>query len=124
MNKYVVKKMMALLISFTLLIPNTLTSISAKAYNVSDSSSVVWTIGAGTKENPYIISTGTQLTYLTQQTNEGEDYSGKYFKMADDINLNSINWTPINDFAGTFNGDGHKITGLKISSADIQNVES
>ncbi len=122
MNQFVMKKLMALLLTTILLIPNTLTDVSVAAYSVWDSSAVVWTTGDGTKDSAYEISTGSQLAYLTQQTNAGENYSGKYFKMTDDINLNSINWTPINDFAGIFNGNGHKITGLKISSADTQNV--
>ena len=84
--------------------------------------------GAGTVDNPYKISTGAELAWLAAQVNAGTSYSGKYFKLTSDIRLNtddvptsgdSLNsWKPIGDksnhFQGTFDGDGHTISGLYI----------
>ena len=81
--------------------------------------------GTGTKGNPYQISTADQLKALAEAVNGGEAYSGTYFKLTDDINLNGSEdnqWTPIGDeskaFDGTFDGDGHEITGLYIDDPD------
>lgn len=90
--------------------------------------------GAGTVDDPYKISTGAELAYLAQQVNAGESYSGKYFTLTSDIQLNELDkdgmpkaaegqtgaypWIPIgnnkNKFQGTFNGDGHAVEGLYI----------
>lgn len=84
--------------------------------------------GAGTVDDPYKISTGAELAYLAEKVNGGESYSGNYFKLTSDIRLNaddvptggdSLNsWKPIGDksnhFQGTFDGDGHTISGLYI----------
>ena len=36
--------------------------------------------------------------------------------LTDDINLENKSWIPIDDYAGTFDGDGHTISGLTITS--------
>lgn len=98
--------------------------------------------GTGTESDPYQISTGAELAYLAEKVNGGESYSGNYFKLTSDIQLNELDengmpkaaegqtgpyqWTPIgvyvdgrkNDkpFSGTFDGNGHTISGLYINS--------
>lgn len=83
--------------------------------------------GAGTVDDPYKISTGAELAYLAEKVNGGESYSGNYFKLTSDIRLNTDDvptsentWTPIgnssNKFQGTFDGDGHTISGLYITA--------
>lgn len=91
--------------------------------------------GAGTVDDPYKISTGAELAYLAEKVNGGKSYSGNYFKLTSDIRLNaddvptagdSLNsWTSIGNanakkFQGTFDGDGHTISGLYINNA-VQN---
>lgn len=91
--------------------------------------------GAGTVDDPYKISTGAELAYLAQQVNAGESYSGKYFTLTSDIQLNELDkdgmpkaaegqtephkWTPIGNnkkkFQGTFDGAGHTVEGLYIN---------
>ena len=76
--------------------------------------------GKGTAENPYEIRNVNDLKLLAEKVNSGTDYAGKYFKQTADIDLeNEPNWTPIgksnNPFKGTFDGDGHQITNLKIT---------
>lgn len=76
--------------------------------------------GAGTQDDPYIIKTGEQLAYLAQQVNAGTNYSGKYFKLSNSINLAGKDWTPIGykdtQFKGKFDGNGNRIYGLKVNS--------
>ena len=72
------------------------------------------------KDHPYIIKTGEQLAYLAQQVNAGTNYSGKYFKLSNSINLAGKDWTPIGykdtQFKGKFDGNGNRIYGLKVNS--------
>ena len=79
--------------------------------------------GDGTQADPYIIKTGEQLALLAQQVNAGADYSGKFFKLSNLINLGGKDWTPIgnnnnqyNRFKGKFDGNGNRIYGLKVDS--------
>ena len=81
--------------------------------------------GSGSQTDPYIVSTAADLSSVATGVNSGL-YSGKYFKLANDIEL-SGSWTPIGTdiwyFRGYFDGNGHKITGLYInSSSDYQGL--
>ena len=76
--------------------------------------------GSGTQADPYLIYTGAELAYLASKTNGGTTYSGKYFKLMNDIDLNNINWTPIGriestPFSGTFDGNFFKIKNAQIA---------
>lgn len=78
--------------------------------------------GEGTVESPYLINTPEQLAKLAKDVYDGKTYSGTYFKMVADIDLNGHAWFPIGykmettgtSFAGYFDGDGHKIMNIKI----------
>jgi uncharacterized repeat protein (TIGR02543 family) len=84
--------------------------------------------GDGTEIAPYTITTGAQLAFLVQQVNAGDDTTGVYYKLADDIDLNGSahTWIPIgnylhtsgkgyNCFRGHFNGDGYVISNMRVS---------
>ena len=87
--------------------------------------------GTGTKEDPYIISKASELAYLSQQCRREETDSvvatGEYYRLANNINLNNIAWTPIASvsfkdqeycyFDGTFDGAGYTISGLNIDNS-------
>lgn len=81
--------------------------------------------GKGTKEEPYLISTDLELAKLAHDVTNGKSqtmYSGSYFQLSENINLNKGIWMPIgtlNDtnagfFGGTFDGDGKTISNMKI----------
>ena len=81
--------------------------------------------GFGIKTNPYLIEDVEDLKLLAKKVNSGETYTNKYFKQTANIDLeNEPNWTPIGTmlveegrpFQGTFDGDEHQITNLKISN--------
>lgn len=91
--------------------------------------------GEGTEESPYLIKTLDDLILLSDKVAEVSEFpcttppmtstyarifKDKYFRMENDIDMSNYRFTPIgNDwqhiFAGTFDGNGHKITGLDIS---------
>jgi len=94
--------------------------------------------GEGTEENSYIIETKEQLETFSLVVNLIEmSYSGKYLKLGNDIALNDTagwknwneettgltQWTAIGRFQGTFDGDGHVISGVYINSeSDYQGL--
>lgn len=99
--------------------------------------------GTGTKLNPYIIKTAEQLAHLSFVIGaKDKDYLEKYYKLGADIILNDgeiINekgglaadstklhkWTPIGNssvaFAGSFDGDGHTVSGMFINTTSTHN---
>ena len=62
--------------------------------------------GKGTTAEPYLINNLADLKYLQKNTGA----SGKIYKMTNDIVINGA-WTPIEQFHGIFDGDGHSILG-------------
>ena len=79
----------------------------------------------------YSISTADELEKLARMTNDRKIGEGTEFVLANDIDLGHIaNWTPIGiykevdgaqdwhsySFRGNFDGNGYKISGLKIST--------
>ena len=88
--------------------------------------------GSGTRKDPYIITTGEELAYLAATVNGGDSCSGEYFELGADIDLGGAEWTPIgygydvndagiyeNVFGGSFDGCGHVINNLTITSATV-----
>lgn len=77
--------------------------------------------GEGTADNPYIINDDYQLAKLARDVNNGNKYSGIYFKLGADINLDEALWLPISQwdnsdskFGGKFDGDGHIIRNMHL----------
>lgn len=66
--------------------------------------------GTGVQNNPYQISNLAQFNFLREQAKINANTSGKYFVLTNDIVING-SWTPIDNFHGTFDGDGHAILG-------------
>ena len=68
------------------------------------------------------ITTAQQLAALAKAVNNGTNFRGITIKLGADIDLNNIKWDPIGyangfakrSFKGTFDGDGHTISNLKI----------
>lgn len=72
----------------------------------------------------YSISNANGLVAFAKSVNvDGKTYSGKTVKLTADIDLNNVEWTPVGQtgatqFLGTFDGDNHTISNLKINNAD------
>ena len=73
--------------------------------------------GDGSEATPYIIGSATDFAQFAKNTTS-KNYRDTYFKLDVDINLNDKPWTPTKEFRGVFDGQHHKITGLKVSGAD------
>ena len=71
--------------------------------------------------SPILINNCAQLAYLAQKVNEGYTYSGKYFKLTEDLNLADKKWTPIGKlegcFSGHFDGNNHDILRLNVDGS-------
>lgn len=72
--------------------------------------------GDGSATSPYLIASATDWNALSDAVNSGESYSGKYFKLTEDISVSTMigknnhgggSHIP---FSGTFDGDGHILT--------------
>ena len=78
--------------------------------------------GLGTEASPYEISTADELENFRNLVNNGIEKSA-HAKLMNDIDLNgneTNQWTPIGNsssrYTGTFDGDGHTISGLYIKN--------
>lgn len=78
--------------------------------------------GDGSNSDPYQISNAEKLTALQTQVNEnGFSYTGKWFRLTNNIDLNNEPWTPIgvdalHFFGGSLDGGGKTISGLKVET--------
>lgn len=91
------------------------------SYDVWDGSIATgFETGVGTLEDPYLISTGSQLAYLSYLSNQITSYgAGLHFRLTNHIDLNDIEFIPISFygantttyryFRGTFDGNGYTI---------------
>lgn len=84
--------------------------------------------GNGTKENPYLISNGSELIYFKNLI-EGDDYNSfntKYYAISEDIDLDNhsissigtISKDDIKIFKGSLDGRGHTISNILIDKAN------
>lgn len=104
--------------------------VKAVAAESSDKDSVKVT------ETGYVLEIGTydQLVNFRNKVNAGASYSGMTVKLTADIDISERAWTPIGAayrdkidanakvFQGTFDGQGHKITGLTNTGFKISSV--
>ena len=83
--------------------------------------------GAGTAADPYQIKTVADMAKLADVTNnEHFTFSGRYFKVLNDIDFADVDYAPVavgaNKFDADFDGGGNKFTNVKYSTdktADI-----
>jgi hypothetical protein len=77
--------------------------------------------GKGTAEKPWIIETAQQMQYMKEDLVAGDI---RYFKLGANIDMDGIEWTPLNaaspyDKQIDFDGDGHTISNFKcVSTAE------
>ena len=103
-------------------------AMTTAAATVTPDLTVLWGTadGAdGTQAHPYIISNVTELNLLAEKVNAGNTFSGKYFRLAANLEYdNSVenNFTPIGFgsdavFSGYFDGNGHCVSGLNVNKS-------
>lgn len=93
--------------------------------------------GAGTESDPYLISTKADLEKMNELINSFEedaaDYAAASYKLTANISYGGDEWLPLGGvipnenessktpaFTGNFDGDGHTISDLKISSGGTE----
>ncbi len=80
--------------------------------------------GNGTKENPFLISSGEELAYFAKVINEetNTNYLSASYILTNDINMDNLPFTSIGGkdryFNGVFDGNGYSISNLNIVSSD------
>ena len=79
--------------------------------------------GAGTSENPYLISSVSNLELFRNEVNTGNPaYINGFFKLEKSLNLKDIeSWIPIgngNAFKGTFEGNGKTIDNINLKDGN------
>ena len=90
------------------------TLVGGKVYKIAKKGTKVETEasakleGKGTTAEPYLINNLADLKYLQQVASTTK--TGQIYKMNNDIVINGA-WTPIEQFHGIFDGDGHSILG-------------
>ena len=91
---------------------------SSTGTNVWDGSTSTSFIGAGTQANPYLITSGADLSYLRDRVNSGTTFENNYFQLTNNIDLDNREWQPIGDynnsFRGNFDGSGRVIKNSNI----------
>lgn len=84
-------------------------AISTKAYEFA---------GSGTKDDPYLIGDAEALQVLSDRCAKDQTMAGKFFKQTADVDMTGVtDWTPINNFNGTYDGDGHCIKNFVYNNA-------
>ncbi len=82
------------------------------------------TRGNGSESNPYKVSNGYQLFWLSKEIANGNEKIAKaYFEVDADIQLGNFEWLPIGNsklpFSGKFDGGGYTINGLRITDKNL-----
>lgn len=75
--------------------------------------------GKGTADDPWIIMTADQMKFMADDMVAGET---RYFKLGADIDLNGIDWTPLNNTGSFdkylhFDGNGHTVYNLTVGES-------
>ena len=85
--------------------------------------------GSGTEADPYLLHNAQEVQGLAQDVNYGNSYEGKYIALAGDIDMSSltqayrsIGRTDERPFKGHFDGRGHTISNLTISTGEEPNT--
>lgn len=120
------KKIISLCLVAVMLLSAMIVGVAADdpAVSVWDGTSASTSLsGTGTEDDPWLIQSAADLKYFADTVNAnynstgGKTYAGEFVKVTVDIDLGGHKWTPIGYrekavFQGTFDGDGHTVSGL------------
>ena len=76
--------------------------------------------GEGTEASPYQITSAAELAGFSSLS-QSNNFINKYFVMTVDVDLNNRQWTPVGNFLGSFDGQGHIISNLAIGTSGSYN---
>ena len=134
-KKTVFKKALSAILALMMLFGSLLlVPMTASAADAWDGTSQTKPAGSGTQADPYLISSGAELAYLSLRNDDIFNTSGAtvYLTLTNDINMGAKNFTPIDTTvnkayddtnglktycsAVVFEGNGYAIRNLKIES--------
>ena len=101
-----------------------ITALCLVASILSSFSVVVLAAGSGTVADPYLLYNYSDLAWFRNHVNSG-NYGACAMLMSNIDMSGDGNWTPIaasSGYTGTFDGDGHTISGLKINTNSTANL--
>ncbi len=96
-------------------------AVKIRLFGWDNASEAVW----GNKDNPYLISSVSQLTILGERVDLGYSYNGCYFELKNDLDFTNEIFRPIGRyvkpsdannriFNGVFDGNGHTLRNLHL----------
>ncbi len=124
------KKFLVFALTAAMLLSMVVIGTSAADVDVWDGTvATSFSAGTGTEADPYVIATAEELAYLAAKVQAGDPATGEYYVLATDLDLAKLEWTPIGiyiksgneancSFAGSFDGQGHTISGLSVTTTD------
>lgn len=86
--------------------------------------SASWT-GNGTEQNPYLITTATELLKLSEEVEAGNSYDGYHFALGNDLDMRQLDRTysaigsAATPFNGVFDGRNHSIRNLRYDAIGL-----
>ena len=81
--------------------------VTSKIYSIKKVRPFTIALGNGSRSAPFIINTEEQLEQISVIPN-------KFFRLGSDVVIKNDNWSPIPEFSGTLDGNGHTIKGLRV----------
>ncbi len=110
--------------SYTFKMSENALTLTAKFENVDlwkGTTATAFQGGSGTKNDPYRIKNGAQLALLSKYCKENNAvFNDKYYVVVKSIDLNGLEWDPINKFYGSFDGNGYVVTNFIIKEISQQ----
>ncbi len=108
------------LVLMTALVLSMLSGISSPSYAVSGNWLDGISLTTTTWDSGGTIGSASELAQFCYNVNHGKSYAGQTITLTSDIDLNEHYWTPIGTttykFSGTFNGQGHAVSNMSITS--------
>lgn len=78
--------------------------------------------GSGSEDNPFVIDSAEKLQTVITYLNYGYSFDDAFLFQTEDIDLSNISWNfsfqNAVSFKGTYNGNGHTITGINADSTN------
>ena len=68
-----------------------------------------------TEKEPLVITNAAELLAFAEQCRLDTYSRGLTVTLAEDIDLTDVDFAPIPVFSGSFDGNGHRITGLRLT---------
>ena len=70
----------------------------------------------GNNSQEYHISTVQQLAGLAYLSQQGTTFLQSRIVLDNDLDMGAHYWTPVKDFCGFFDGDGHTLSGVQVQA--------